>query len=192
MPAARRLQALFDQILDCNQASRSDCLRMFILSRELAEACDTLDSYPTVRFFADWSLHSKLNRRSAHRLLSQIAHIVDSNRDSNPSDLVVEISRALSISNLRTELEMLYRTANLPVFMLDQPEPWIQCAGWLLQDLIDKPVIGSKFTEEEKRTGWGTTPRSFKLIADPMPGSQIEWEIELGPRVKMRGRLLKT
>ena len=96
MPAARRLQALFDQILDCNQASRSDCLRMFILSRELAEASNTLDSYPTVRFFVDWSLHSKLNRRSARTLLSQIAHIVESNRDSNPSALVAKISRPKS------------------------------------------------------------------------------------------------
>ena len=73
MPATRRLEELLEHVQKCSSFSRSDCLRVFALSRELAEANDKLDLYPTLRFYADWSLHPKLDRKPAREFLNQIA-----------------------------------------------------------------------------------------------------------------------
>lgn len=190
MPQKRRFQQLFDQINAEGGASRSDCLRVFSLARELAESQESLKSYPTLRFFADWSLHPKLNRASAKYLLKRIEIIIDKYRDSPPDNIVREISQALSINALHDDLSKLLSTENLPIFMLNQPQPWTQVVSWLIQDILEKPVIGSKFTEEEEETGWGSKPRELRLTAKG-EGSPVMWEVKLGPRVIIRGHLIK-
>ncbi|WP_028863782.1 hypothetical protein [Psychromonas aquimarina] len=192
MPSIRRLQHLFDQIRNEGLANRSDVLRLFSLVRELAESKGKLKSYPSLRFFADWTLHPKLDRASARELISEIVTIYGKHKDGNPSDISKDISNLLSIDTLHQEIQELLIGSGLPVFLIEQPEPWQQCVSWLLQDLIDKPIIGSEFTEEEERTGWGITPRAFRLEADPRPGSQIMWRVDLGPRVRLTGRLVRS
>lgn len=129
MSAACSLQQLFDQIHEAGCGNRSDVLRMFQLSRELAEARGELKIYPTLRFFADWSLHSELNRASARLLLSRLRSIVEAHWYGNPDTLPLAISEALSLGALHDELLQLLTSANLPLFLLDQPEPWTQCAS---------------------------------------------------------------
>jgi len=188
MPAKRRLLNLFSQVQMCNSANVSDCLRMFSLSRELIESNNQFDKYPTLRLFSDWSLHPKLDRRSAKVLLDQIAKIVDKHQSDDPTKIIIGISKVLSIPELHSELLLLFKASELPDFMLRQPEIWNQCVTWLLQDLTGKPVIGSKHTDEEIKTGWGIIPRELKLIEEK---NQIKWEVTCGPRVILKGLLVK-
>jgi len=171
-----------------NRANVSDCIRIFALTRELVEANNQFKDYPTLKLFSDWSLHPKLNRKSAKTLLREIAVIVKKYESSDPGDIVAGVSKSLSISQLHSELLLIFREANISDFMLRQPEVWNQCVTWLLQDLIGKPIIGSQPTAEEVKTGWGVIPRELRLIEK---NNQIMWELTCGPRVKLQGLLVK-
>ena len=192
MVASRRLNQLTEQVAQTGGANRSDGLRILPLSRELAETRGELPLYPKIRFFADWSLHAKLDRKHAKSLLADIATIVENEWDGDAGKIVVRISEFLSPYALQKELAKLFESENIPPLLLGLPQPWTQIASWILQDLLDKPLIGSQFTEDEEKTGWGTTPRELRLIADPKPGSQIQWQINIGPRVRLVGNLIKV
>jgi len=189
--SARRLQQLFDHVQKAGRASRPEALRLFPLARELAEARAKRGNYPTLCLFADWTLHSELDRTSARDLLTRIGAIVERHWANTTNQLPTEVSKEISVDRLRNELRQLLTDEGLPVFMLE-PECWTQIASWLLQDLLDKPIIGSKFTSEEEETGWGKIPRVFRLVAEPGPGKPIMWEIDLGPRNKITGMLIRA
>ncbi len=194
MPTTRILEELLEHVQKCNTFSRSDCLRVFALSRQLAEANNKLILYPTLKFYADWSLHPKLDRTSARDLLKQIADAVIAHQHLDPKDFNLAIIETLSISNLHTDLKTILNEAHLPDFILNQPAPWSQCVYWLILDLLDKPVIGSEFTEEEKRTGIGdlSTPRVFRLIRNPDDEREVHWQITFGPLMHLKGKLLRV
>jgi hypothetical protein len=192
VPAAKRLRDLSEQVMATGGASRSDALRILPLSRELAEQRGELGVYPTVRFFADWSLHSKLDRASARSLLADLQGLVAAHWDGDMGEIVLGVSRLLSPYRLRDELVTLFGAASISTVLLGLPEPWTQFGSWILQDLLDKPIIGGPFTAEEEATGWGTVPRELRLFSDPEPGSQIKWQIGIGPRVQLVGDLKKV
>lgn len=192
MSAARRLIDLSEGIASSGGASRSDALRILPLARELAEARGELAGYPTTRFFADWALHSQLDRASAQALLDRVAKVVRDNWSGDVGNIVIGISQLLSPYLLRDELERLFCSANVPLLVLRLPEPWTTFARWILQDLLEKPVIGSAFPDSEKEAGWGTTPRELRLTADSMPGSPIQWRVAIGPRVQLVGDLKRV
>lgn len=187
MPAKRRLNNLFSQMKMVNSATASDCIRIFSLTRELVEANNQFRDYPTLKFFTDWSLHPKLSRQSAKNLLNEIATIIKNNESSNPKNIVVDVSKSLSIAKLHSELLLIFKDANITDFILRRPDLWNQCVTMLIQDLIEKPIIGSEFTKEEVKTGCGIIPRQLKLIEK---NNQIMWVITCGPRVKLQGLLI--
>ncbi|MBN2508675.1 MAG: hypothetical protein JXB03_00305, partial [Spirochaetales bacterium] len=158
----------------------------------LVEKDSDKDLYKQINFFGDWMVHTKLDRQNAKRLIKSVDEIVQRELSLSVTDgkIIESISKLLSMQELKNELISLFEKYSIPIFLFIEPQPWVQCATWLLQDLHNKPIIGSDFTEEEKRTGWGKTARVLRIIADSIPRKEIMWCVEIGPRVHIEGKLL--
>src|SRR5262245_51960577 len=135
MTSTRRLQALMEQ-LAIGVPTQSGVLRIFSLARELIENKQQ-SQFQKLKFYADWMLHSQLDRRHARELLERIGHIVERRWSNESSQIVAEISKELSVVDLRQELITLFTENKIPTVLLKNPERWHQCACWLLEDLID-------------------------------------------------------
>jgi hypothetical protein len=160
------------------------------LSRELIESDGDKSRYPTISLYADWSLHAQLDRKNAKQTLKRIQDAIDRDFAGERVDFVAEVSRILGMAELRAELRALFSKHSLPLFLVDSYSNWRAFGSKILSDLLQKPLIASEFTEEELLTGWGRTARQLRLIESaPTPGSQIQWQLTLGPRVTVVGNL---
>jgi len=179
-----------ESVRDEGAATTSDLVRVIVLSREALEGRADANAFPTVRFFGDWCVHSRLDRRAARQVLSDIDALIARDRAGETIDVSREISALLSISKLRQELRVLFASLSVPTFLIDDDRNWRSLMRQVLTDLLHKPLVGDPSTVDEETTGWGWRAMELRLIADAdVSDSPIHWEVMLGPRVRMRGLL---
>jgi hypothetical protein len=163
---------------------------VFVLARELLESDERGSTYPTLKLYGDWALHSKLDRRNAKNVLCRVNELLAADASGERVDFVIEVSKFLGVEKLRAELRELLRSNRLPTFLVDSDLNWNRLVSKFLTSLRDKPLIGSKFTEEEESTGCGCEARALRLVSESDHGSMIHWQIQLGPRVFVDGELM--
>ena len=192
MPAKKRLSEFFEHVTSGGELSRFEALRILPLARELLEQSGSTKQYAKIRFYGDWSLHPQLDRESAKLLMSEIAKVFQEHSSSPPDRVIKGVSQVLSVASLRAELIQLFTHHSIPTYLFELQDLWRQYISWLLQDLIEKPIVGSQFTAQEMATGLGslTTPRVLRLIAEDEPGSPIKWCVEMGPLMRVHGIVL--
>jgi hypothetical protein len=191
MTAHERLAKHLANIASASGATTGDCLRIFTLARELLEGRRDKNSYPTVVLYSNWLVHPVLDRTGAKRILQAVQTIFDRDAAGQKVDLVSEVSGVLAINRLRRELRQLLVQEGLPTFFVDSKSNWDALIEQILTDLIAKPLVGSDFTEEERRTGFGKSARKLSLVAKhPGHDAQIWWRIEAGPCVHIQGMLV--
>ena len=104
-----------DEVIDkIRRAIGADPLRepdvhhLFALVRKLIERVPsgTRKAYALLNFYCDWTLHSEINRSEpGAKILARLSEIIaDHLKKTDNSTLIADLSRALSLSGVRNEL----------------------------------------------------------------------------------------
>ena len=147
MSARYRLQEWFNQLEELDgDASREDICFVMVQTRHLIETADDPDTYRTAAFYADWVVHTALDRsKVCFEVLRDIAAVLASNLDPTRPDITAEVSRQIGFPRLRSEMALLFRANDLPTVLFDYRENWRNFVMFLLWFLAGQPIT---FPEE--------------------------------------------
>ena len=97
-----------------NQPDESRVQHLFTLTRKLIERVPTADRsrFSLLKFYCDWTLHSDIDRSEAGAAVLGRLHeiLVDHLKKSDNAMLVAELTTALSLSDVRIQLNELLAT----------------------------------------------------------------------------------
>ena len=109
------------------------------LCRQLLESNSRVKQFPTLKFYCDWSLHSKIERSPFRiEILDKISEEINS---SVTKDFHAIITKIISVQNLREELIQLFDQYSLPVILFKINENWKNFLDVFVGLLIEKPII---------------------------------------------------
>jgi hypothetical protein len=93
------------------------------------------ERFPLIRFYADWTVHTRKDRIS--RQMQEIMEWVDRNCHPYPKNGDLSF---LSMPHLREEMSQLFQNFDLPLTFFE-PENWLTFATILSQVLADQPIM---------------------------------------------------
>lgn len=97
--------------------------------RKVLDHLDDRDDFNLLRLYADWCVHTSLNRRLARKLFKII-----SKGDT-------ESSKNLNFGRLQTELGVFLEMYELPTEIVRDSDSWSDLKSNLLNVLIDSPIF---------------------------------------------------
>jgi len=102
-----------------NKGPLTEARVVYILveTRKLLELHDELDKYPTLRFFCDWALHSKLSHSRTTQPILRIfdeAYPLICSSQVLPPNLEREIADTINLIQFKDEFATVLATYNLP------------------------------------------------------------------------------
>lgn len=149
--AQRRIEDWLSRLRESNgQMAREDVCFLMVQARHLVEASGTSSDFRAVAFFADWTVHSLLERtKGGFEVLHEITRILARNWSRGQEDVVTEVSRVIGFGRLRREMLALFRRFELPTVLFEVPENWLSVCGFLLWHLE-----GQRIEFPKKPTGW--------------------------------------
>lgn len=120
---------------------REDVCFLMVQARHLIEASGTPERYSVVNFYADWTVHTALDRSSVClEALRDITRVVAENMAPTSPDLTSQISRIIGFPKLRRELIALFRENTLSVVLFEFYENWKSFVMFLLWHLVGQPI----------------------------------------------------
>lgn len=118
------------------QMKREDVCFLMVQARHLIETAAAPERYRVAAFYADWTVHSALDRSPiCFEVLRDITAVLAENFSTTRPDLTIEISRIIGFPQLRSDLMDLFRGNGLPVILFDNRENWrnfVMCLLWFL------------------------------------------------------------
>lgn len=121
--------------------NREDVCFLMVQARHLIEAADTPERYRVVAFYADWTVHSALDRSVVcFEVLRDVTRVLAENFNPTRPDITREISRIIGFPQLRSELMNLFRDNGLPTILFDYRENWSNFVMFLLWFLAGQPI----------------------------------------------------
>jgi hypothetical protein len=148
------------------QMRREDVCFLMVQARHLIETADDPESYRVAAFYADWAVHSALDRSPVcFEVLRDITCVLAENLNPTRPDLTREISRIIGFPRLRSELMSLFRENGLSVVLFDYRENWHGFVTFLLGFLAGQPI-----GFPENPTGRAKKIRE-EMLALPRPGN---------------------
>lgn len=147
MTTQDRIKKWLERVSKNSYMEREDICFLMVQARHLIENSKR-NKYPTVEFYSDWMVHTKLDRSEVSLLVLQnITKVISENWSRPDQNIVDEVSKVIGLSNLRSELVILFQENELPVELFSIYKNWEDIVGLLIYFLINKPLI---FPEEEK------------------------------------------
>jgi hypothetical protein len=142
MNAAYRIEEWFHRIeKSCAQMNREDVCFLMVQIRHLIEAANKPEEYRVASFYADWTVHSALDRSSVcFEVLRDITRLLAENFDQTRPDVTREISRIIGFPRLRSELFALFKDSGLQTILFDYQENWKSFVMFLLWFLAGQPI----------------------------------------------------
>jgi hypothetical protein len=121
--------------------NREDVCFLMVQIRHLIEAADKPERYRVASFYADWTVHSALDRSSVcFEVLRDITRLLAENFNQTRHDVTREISRIIGFPQLRSELLALFKDSGLPTIIFDYRENWENFVIFLLWFLAGQPI----------------------------------------------------
>ncbi len=123
------------------QMRREDVCFLMVQTRHLIETADDPERYRVAAFYADWIVHSALDRSTVcFEVLRDITRVLVENLNPTRPDFTREISRIIGLPLLRSELMNLFRDSGLSVVLFDYRENWHGFVMFLLWFLAGQPI----------------------------------------------------
>jgi hypothetical protein len=144
------------------QLTREDVTFLVIQARQLIETSGVRERYRLISFYADWTVHTALDRSQVcFEVLRDITRVIADNFTYTSPDMTQQISRVIGLPQLRVELVSLFRENGLSVALFEYYQNWRGFLSHLLWSL------------EGKRIAFPSDPGSHaKRIRDEMLGIQ--------------------
>ena len=121
--------------------TREDVCFLMVQVRHLIEAASTPERYRLAAFYADWTVHSALDRSPVcFDILRDITIVLAENFSPTRPDITREISRIIGFPQLRSELMNIFRDNELPIMLFDYRENWNSFVMFLLWFLAGQPI----------------------------------------------------
>jgi len=141
MNARRRIEKWFHELEADHQMKREDVCFLMVQARHLIEMANDLENYRVVAFYADWTVHSTIERSPVcFEVLRDVTKAIVENFNPTRPDFTREISRIIGIPQLRTELRNLFRENGLPTIIFDYRDNWKSFVAALLWFLEGQPI----------------------------------------------------
>jgi hypothetical protein len=142
MNARYRIEHWFERLAQPGgQMKREDVCFLMVQARHLIEASGTPERYPVVNFYADWSVHTALDRSPVcFEALRDITRAIAENMAPTSPDLTSQISRIIGFPKLRRELMALFLANNLSVVVFEFYENWKGFVMFLRWHLAGQPI----------------------------------------------------
>jgi hypothetical protein len=142
MKAKDRLNDWFRKLAQSNgRMNREDVCFLMVQARHLIESSATPDKYRITAFYADWTVHSAIDRSVVcFEVLRDVTRVLVENIRNTRSDFPREISRIIGFPKLRSELKGLFNDYGLPTIIFDYRENWSNFVSFLLWSLAGQPI----------------------------------------------------
>jgi hypothetical protein len=142
MNAQYRIEEWFHSTEEANgRMEREDICFLMVQIRHLIEAASTPEDYRVAAFYADWTVHSALDRSPVcFDVLRDITRTLAENFNPTRTDITREISRIIGFPQLRSELMKLFRDNGLPTILFDYRENWNSFVTFLLWFLAGQRI----------------------------------------------------
>jgi hypothetical protein len=200
MNAAYRIEEWFHRIEKSSaQMNREDVCFLMVQIRHLIEAAGKPERYRVASLYADWTVHSALDRSSVcFEVLRDITRLLAENFNQTRPDVTREISRIIGFPQLRSELLALFKNSGLPTILFDYRENWENFVIFLLWFLADQPIsFPSKPTGRSKkiRSEIFALRRPHRISVEALAivnhGGVYHWLLEVSgdKNVKMMGQI---
>jgi len=134
MNARYRIEEWFHRLEQSDgRMNREDICFLMMQTRHLIETTDAPKRYYVASFYADWIVHSTLDRSIVcFEVLRDITRVLAENFNPTRTDITREISRTIGFPQLRSELINLFRDNGLPTIVFDYYENWHDFVAFLL------------------------------------------------------------
>jgi hypothetical protein len=134
MNARYRIKEWFHRLEQSNgRMNREDICFLMVQTRHLIETTDAPERYYVASFYADWIVHSTLDRSIVcFEVLRDITRVLAENFNPTRTDITREISRIIGFPRLRSELIDLFRDNGLSIIVFDYYENWRDFVAFLL------------------------------------------------------------
>lgn len=120
---------------------REDLCFLMVQARHLIERADAPDHYRAAGFYADWVVHTALDRSVvSFEMLRDITSLLVSNLNPTSPQLTREISRLIGLPRLRAELIRLFSENRLPTVVFDYYDNWKGFVSFLLWFIAGQPI----------------------------------------------------
>ncbi len=159
MNARYRIEHWFERLRQPGEKmKREDVCFLMVQTRHLIEASGTPDRYRLAAFYADWTVHTALDRSPVcFEILRDITRVIAQNWGPTSPDLTSQVSGVIGLPRLRAELMTLFRENDLPVTVFEYYENWKGFGMFLLWHLAGQPI------------GWPADPKGrVKAIREEM------------------------
>ncbi|MBU0569172.1 hypothetical protein KKB40_00130 [Patescibacteria group bacterium] len=143
MNAKNHIQDWLNVVSQRGHLEKQDIVFLMVQARHLIENCPNASKYETIGFYSDWIVHTKLDRPSKIRLaiFRNITNTLSKHWKSNSGALPPEISKIISLSNLRAELISIFQQNKLDTELFSNDENWKTIVGALTYFLQNKLLV---------------------------------------------------
>jgi hypothetical protein len=142
MNARHRIQEWFHRLEQPGeQMKREDVCFLMAQARHLVERDSAPERYRLISFYADWTVHSALDRSIVCcEVLRDITRVLAENFEKTRPDISKCISQVIGFPRLRSELLNLFRANGLPIVLFEYLENWNGFVAFLLWHLAGTPI----------------------------------------------------
>ncbi|MEH6436675.1 hypothetical protein [Massilia sp. DD77] len=149
-PAAR-LARHVESLKKEGSVRHSEFIEILRLARLILEKGDLARTYPTLKLYCDWIVHSGLDKNSGGYAVLQAADaVVVSHLCGHDGSMVEEVSRALSVGALHAELIQLSKANGIDTAVFDIFENWFNFCHVLFIELLDRAIMFPEDVETNK------------------------------------------
>lgn len=140
--ARHRISQWFDQLAQTDQCmKRQDVCFLMVQTRHLIEAAGKPSDSRIVAFYADWVVHTSLDRSTVcfETLKNLTSELAKNFKPTSPT-LTSQISSVIGFPRLRAELTQLFACSGLPTVVFDSFTNWQGFLSFLLWLISGQPV----------------------------------------------------
>ena len=166
MNARQRIAEWFDRLNQGAKMSKEDVCFLMVQIRHLIETSSTRSNYRIASFYADWTVHSALDRSPVcFEILRDITRVLVESWAVTSADMPGKISGIIGLPKLRAELTTLFSEYQLPLAVFEYYENWKYFGAFLLWHIEGQPIT------------WPSEPRKAatairaEMLALPRPNN---------------------
>ena len=142
MNARYRIEEWFHSLEQSGERmKREDVCFIMVQARHLIERAHAQEKYRLATFYADWTVHSAIDRSPVcFEILTDITRVLSVSFNETKLDITSEISRVIGFPRLRSELMNLFLDNGLPTILFEYIENWRSFVMFLLWFLAGQPI----------------------------------------------------
>ena len=157
----------------CKQMDEPLVIFLLVKIRKLLEESRFDGQYLHLKFYCDWPLHRKLDRRSARAFLTRVEDIIQASKDDKFA--TEKASRLLDFSDFWEDLKSFLTGEGLPTDVVEIAKLRLEFFRWYSSAIQDTPLEYSDVGRPKKQTSAMPIANrhisSLSLVATPQKSS---------------------